>query len=164
MLEVNIPTINKQKIQDEIIVKIASFSQKNKTNNRYNNYWDSINKQIDYLQELIEVGKLRAKVRENLPQNFDKFPLILLKPFMSKSLKIFRFLFKDQREVNNNVLQALEESVKINKVLLAEIQTMNSNFEEDLQVLSSINSNLKNKNKSLEKTINQLQEKQLIIK
>lgn len=28
MLEVNIPTINKQKIQDEIIVKIASFSQK----------------------------------------------------------------------------------------------------------------------------------------
>lgn len=75
---------------------------------------------------------------------------------MSKSLKILRFLFKDQREVNNNVLQALEESVKINKVLLAEIQTMNSNFEEDLQVLSSINSNLKNKNKSLEKTINQL--------
>lgn len=72
---------------------------------------------------------------------------------MSKSLKILRFLFKDQREVNNNVLQALEESVKINKVLLAEIQTMNSNFEEDLQVLSSINSNLKNKNKSLEKKL-----------
>lgn len=164
MLEVNIPTINKQKIQDEIIVKIASFSQKNKTNNRYNNYWDSINKQIDYLQELIEVGKQRAKIRENLPQNFDKFPLILVKPFMSKSLKILQFLFKDQREVNNNILQALEESVKINKVLLAEIQTMNSNFEEDLQVLSSINSNLKNKNQSLEKTINQLQEKQLIIK
>ncbi|MBD2395925.1 hypothetical protein H6G11_16900 [Cyanobacterium aponinum FACHB-4101] len=164
MLEVNIPTINKQKIQDEIIVKIASFSQKNKTNNHYNNYWDSINKQIDYLQELIEVGKQRAKVRENLPQNFDKFPLILVKPFMSKSLKILRFLFKDQREVNNNILQALEESVKINKVLLTEIQIMNSHFEEDLQILSSINNNLNNKNQSLEKTINQLQEQQSRIK
>lgn len=164
MLEVNIPTINKQKIKDKITAKIISVSEKDKINHRYNNYWYSINKQIDYLQELIEVAKLRAKVRENLPHNFDKFPLILMKPFMSKSLKILQFLFKDQREVNNNILQALEESVKINKVLLSEIQMMNSNFEEDLQMLSSISSNLNNKNKSLEKTINQLQEQQLRIK
>jgi O-antigen chain-terminating methyltransferase len=69
-------------------------------------------------------------------------------------------IFKDQREVNYNILEALEESVKINQKLLEQIKIINKNTEEDLISLKFVDSDLKDKYQQLVEKINYLEAKQ----
>jgi O-antigen chain-terminating methyltransferase len=90
---------------------------------------------IIYIEGFINTAESRAQARSKLPDKFEHFPWILLKLFQSLALKILNTLFKDQREVNFNILTALRQSLELNKQLLAQVQTLRSQAEQNLQYL-----------------------------
>lgn len=91
--------------------------------------------QVSYVEGFINTAGSRAQVRSDLPQKFKQFPFILLRPFQCIALKILSILFKDQREVNFNILTALRESLQLNQELLAQVESLRSRAESDLHQL-----------------------------
>ncbi|MBL1210080.1 hypothetical protein [Geminocystis sp. GBBB08] len=160
MLEINIPNIGIQKIKQKIILEINSIEKQKKIDYERNLIWHNIEEQIKYFQGFIKTAKSRSNIRNSLPNSWTKIPLIfLLKPFTFIFFKILNFLFKDQREVNLNILHALEESVKVNQMLLQEIKSIKENTEEDLITSQFNDSDLKEKYQYLLEKINCLEEK-----
>ena len=161
MLEINIPNIETKKIKEKIISQIKYIENQKKIESQSNLIWHSIEEKVKYFQGFINTAKSRAEKRDSLPNSWNKFPLIfLLKPMAIIFFNILNFLFKDQREVNYNILQALEESVKINQMLLKQINVTNTNTEDDLNILRFMDSDLKEKYQQLIEKINDLEEKQ----
>ncbi|BAQ61443.1 methyltransferase type 11 [Geminocystis sp. NIES-3708] len=160
MLEINIPNIGIKIIKNKIKAEINCIEKQKKLDSEEQLLWHNIEEQIKYFQGFINTAKSRSARRNNLPNSWTKKPFIfLLKPFTFIFFKILNFLFKDQREVNFNVLQALEESVKINQMLVQQIKIINKNTEEDLISLKFIDSDLKDKYEYLIEKINYLEEK-----
>lgn len=159
MLEINIPKIGIKIIKDKIKSEINCIEKQKSLDSEDQLLWQNIEEQIKYFQGFINTAKSRSAIRNNLPNSWIKNPFIfLLKPFSFIFFKILNFLFKDQREINFNILQALEESVKVNKMLLQQIKMMNKNTEEDLMSLKFIDSDLKDKYEHLIEKINYLEE------
>lgn len=158
MLEVNVPNISVQKIKEKILKEI-NYQEKQKINDE-NKFlmWHHFEEQIKYFQGFIDTAKLRSNNRNSLPNSWNKSPFIfLIKPFSFIFFKILNLLFKDQKEVNFNILQALDESVKINQMLLQEIKNIHKNTQEDFISLKFIDADLKEKYQHLKEKINNLE-------
>ena len=161
MLEIKTPNIEIKRIKEKITSEIKHIKIQKKIDASNGLIWDCFEEQIKYFQGFINTAKSRAQRRNSLPNSWHKFPFIfLLKPFAFIFFKILNFIFKDQREVNYNILQALEESVKVNQMLLEQIKIIKKNTEEDLISLKFIDSDLKDKYQQLVEKINYLEAKQ----
>lgn len=161
MLEINIPNIGIKKIKEKIIFQFKNIENQKKKDDQNSLIWQNIEEQIKYFQGFINTAKSRSYIRNNLPNSWNKFPFIfLIKSFAFIFFKILNVLFKDQREVNYNVLQALEESVKINQMLLKQVKIINTNTEDDLNSLRFMDSDLKDKYQQLLEKIIYLEAKQ----
>lgn len=167
MIEIKSPQINTEAIENKLIKEIEHL----KTNKTNNNILEPIKfplnimeSQIKYLQGFIDTAKSRSGVRDKLPDSFNKFPLIIFKPLGKFLLKILNFLFKDQREVNNNIIGALEESVKLNQMLLEEIKNNNLHSQNELSKMALnfdlLNCNLDEKNNQINDKFTHLEKKQ----
>ena len=159
MLEINIPSINNREIKGKIISEMNFLQAQTTLYSQENVIWINIQEQIKYFQGFINTAKSRAETRDSWPNSLNKFPFILLKPFGIIFFKIFNFLFKDQREVNFNILSALEESVKLNQIILEQIKSITSTSQEELNTVKFISSDFQNKYKNLENKINNLEQK-----
>lgn len=73
-----------------------------------------------YAERILANAAARAQLREHLPGKFQRFPLSLLAPLERLILKFFNALFKDQREVSSNLIQAIRELVKIDRALVGQ--------------------------------------------
>ncbi|BAQ63740.1 bifunctional 2-polyprenyl-6-hydroxyphenol methylase/3-demethylubiquinol 3-O-methyltransferase UbiG [Geminocystis sp. NIES-3709] len=164
MLEINVPNINTKKIKEKIISEIESIQTQEKLYSEEHPLWITIQEQIKYFQGFIETAKSRAEIRNSWPNSLNKFPFTLLQPLAIIFFKILKLLFKDQREVNYNILKALEESVKLNQMFLEQIKAINLNSQEELNTVKFINLDLKNKINTLDNKyidrINYLTQKQ----
>ncbi len=78
---------------------------------------------IDHIELLLRNAESRTNVRTKLPDKLSRF-LLKPDPIQNFVLKLFNFLFRDQREVNLNLLRALRESTAINRHLMTEIKTI----------------------------------------
>ncbi|PMB12914.1 hypothetical protein CI592_01595, partial [Fischerella thermalis CCMEE 5328] len=56
--------------------------------------------------------------------NLNKFPFKINKNIQKFILKLLNFIFKDQREVNYNLIRALQESVALNRQLIEQIASL----------------------------------------
>lgn len=161
MLEINTPNMGIKKIKEKIIFEFKNIEKQKKKDNQNGLIWQNIEEQIKYFQGFINTAKSRSEIRNSLPTSWNKFPfLFLIRPFAFIFFKILNILFKDQREVNYNVLQALEESVKVNQMLLKQVKIINTNTEDDLNSLRFMDSDLKDKYQQLVEKINYLEAKQ----
>ncbi|MEA5597537.1 class I SAM-dependent methyltransferase [Rivularia sp. UHCC 0363] len=139
MIESNEPEIN----VDELMQKIREEVAKHKENHQINVIDKGLVKplpkhNVGIIEALLKNAEIRAFSRAKMP---DKYYQI---PFFSKLekliLKIFNLLFKDQRQVNFNLIQALQESVSLNRNLLQrcdELNTRINDLEGNLGVVDS---------------------------
>lgn len=72
---------------------------------------------LDDLETLLRAAEERSRPRTRLPPQLDRFPLSW-GPLQRLVLKLFKRLFHDQRAVNTVLIQALRETLAVNRYLL----------------------------------------------
>ena len=92
---------------------------------------------LSYIESFLKNAEDRAYTRTKWPDKLNRFPFNLSKKLQKATLKLLNFLFKDQREINFNLLQALRESVVINQQLIAEISSLKTQINENLQTVDT---------------------------
>ena len=134
MLKISYPEIDVKNIEKEILHELSCTYQQNnsiETVNKIN--LTQLKQQNKYIESFIKTAKSRAEVRQSWPQSLNRFPVILLKPLGFILLIILKVLFKDQREVNFNILGSLKEFLKLNEKLLNQIDLINSDIQKNFQ-------------------------------
>jgi hypothetical protein len=76
---------------------------------------------LDDLETLLRAAEEKSKVRTQLPQQLQRFPFTWSSALQRLVLKFYKFLFQDQRAVNNVLIQALRETLAINRHLLTRL-------------------------------------------
>ncbi|AVH70502.1 class I SAM-dependent methyltransferase [Nostoc sp. 'Lobaria pulmonaria (5183) cyanobiont'] len=133
MFDSNNPEINidelMQKIREEV-AKRQVDSQPLAAKN-HADITDLISK-IGYIESLLINAEARACARTKWPDKLNRFPLKFSSKLQKFILKLINFLFKDQREVNLNLILALKASVTVNRQLIEQINTLKTQIDERL--------------------------------
>ncbi|MBD2209985.1 methyltransferase domain-containing protein [Nostoc linckia FACHB-104] len=117
---------------------------------------------VNNLKELLNNAELRAQPRTKWPDNLNFFPFNLSSRFQNFILRCINFLFKDQREVNLNLIMALRESVALNQQLIEEIATLRNQIDEYLNQSSIHIQNLDKQLASVDTRLHRLQDEYII--
>ncbi len=138
MFEANNPEINvdelMQKIREEVNMRQSHSSPVDASLNVQHSEIDFSFSQID---GWLKNAESRAEVRTKWPDNLKRFPLNLVQGLQTSALKILNFIFKDQREVNLNLINSLKESVTLNKQLTAQITTLQAQVDKRWNTLGN---------------------------
>ncbi|MBD2004105.1 MULTISPECIES: class I SAM-dependent methyltransferase [Cyanophyceae] len=70
------------------------------------------------IEALLNNAEFKSQVRNHWPEKLDRFPFNLFKKI---TLKIYNFLLKEQRAVNFSLIQALRESLALNRHLSEQV-------------------------------------------
>ncbi|MGK7947355.1 MAG: methyltransferase domain-containing protein [Xenococcaceae cyanobacterium] len=134
------PEISVDKIEQEIFNNIDT-----KNNNSSSQEIDTngiLEQQRNYIKSFIETAKSRTEVRNKWPQSLNRFPFIVLRPSAFIFLVVLKLLFKDQREVNFNILATLQEFLNLNKKLLQQINKIILEIKQNFQRINMAIANL----------------------
>jgi O-antigen chain-terminating methyltransferase len=137
MIEKNNSEINvdelMEKIRQEILNRQGhSRSMETKNNTDTANFMSKISLSIGHIESLLKNAESRAYIRTKWPDKLNRFPFNLISKLQKFILKAINFLFKDQREVNFNLILSLKESLTINHQLIAEIKTLKTQIDDCL--------------------------------
>ncbi|MGI0490376.1 hypothetical protein ACN4EG_01080 [Alkalinema pantanalense CENA528] len=80
-------------------------------------------------------AELRAHVRAKWPDKLNRFPFSLSKNFQKGILKILDLAFRDQREVNLNLVYALRKSLILQRALLSQLEAAQAQNQTQMMVL-----------------------------
>lgn len=117
---------------------------------------------VNNLKDLLNNAELRAQPRTKWPGNLNFFPFNLSLRFQNFILKCINFLFKDQREVNLNLIMALRESLALNQQLIEEITTLRQQLDEYIDKNSSHIQNIDQQLASVDTHLKQVQDEFII--
>lgn len=92
---------------------------------------------INNIEALLENAKSRACARQKWPEKFNYFPFNINLSLQKKILKFLNFIFKDQREVNFNLINSLRESLVLNKQLIEKIAILSGQIHDHSIVINS---------------------------
>ncbi len=138
--EINIDELM-EKIRQEVAQrkhqqsKIQVISNSNSVNSSIET--SGIKWSINHIEALLKNAEFRAILRTKWPDNLNRFPFNFSRGLQNIALKILNFIFKDQREVNFNIISALKESVALNQQLLAQISILRSQLDERLTAIET---------------------------
>ncbi|WP_315786952.1 class I SAM-dependent methyltransferase [Fischerella sp. JS2] len=144
MFESSQPEINveelMQKIREDVAKRnhnsqVSSVSTPNISSSTIDT--TKINRSFSLIEGLLRNAESRAVVRTKWPENLNRFPYNLSRGLQKIALKILNFIFKDQREVNFNVINALKESVALNRQLSGQIASLRSQLDECLNIVDT---------------------------
>lgn len=85
---------------------------------------------LGQVKKFLKAAENRSVTRTKWPDKLNKFPFsisLIVKPFILKALSA---LFKDQREVNQNVIAAVKLSLIINEQLVQEIESLREELRQ----------------------------------
>lgn len=91
---------------------------------------------LNYIEALLDAAAAKSQIRTSVPPRFNQFPWKLGRRLQRLALKIYAFLFKEQRAVNFSLIQAIRESAVLNQQLSNQIlvlQTQLSNLQAKTQ-------------------------------
>ncbi|MDJ0633122.1 MAG: methyltransferase domain-containing protein [Xenococcaceae cyanobacterium MO_188.B29] len=148
MLQINFSEINIDKLENAIIHETGCHSQikhSKKASIKVN--LDHLKQQVKYIEGFINTAKSRTEIRTQWPQSLNRFPLILLRPLSFILLVCLKLLFKDQREVNFNILATLQQFLRLAENLLQQVSLINTKIDQNFQTLESSVTDLKQKYK-----------------
>lgn len=137
MIDANNPEINVEKLMQEIREEVGKQNTKIRTELVSNL---SINRSAfdmshSHIEALLITAESRSTTRTKWPDKFSSFPFNLSFGLQKIVLKILNLFFKDQREVNFNLIRALKESVSLNRQLITELDNVHSQVDEHLNVI-----------------------------
>ncbi|MFB2737153.1 methyltransferase domain-containing protein [Umezakia ovalisporum] len=138
MIGENNPEINVDELMAKIRHEVAKpKGQPQRVIKSSNTDTSNLTLHLSYIESFLKNAEDRAYTRTKWPDKLNRFPFNLSKKFQKATLKLLNFLFKDQREINFNLLQALRESVFINGQLIAEISSLKTQLNERLQTVDT---------------------------
>ncbi|MBN3927611.1 class I SAM-dependent methyltransferase [Nostoc sp. NMS4] len=143
MIEPNNLEINVDELMDKIrkdVVKRQVYSQE--TNLQPNNLQPNLDTSklklsISNIEAFLQNAESRSIVRTKWPDKLNFFPFNLSAKLQKLIIKILNFLFKDQREVNFNIINSLKESVALNYQLIDQIATLKAQGDSRLVNMDS---------------------------
>jgi O-antigen chain-terminating methyltransferase len=131
MIEANTPEINVDELMHKIRDEVAR---------RHNVSLSADSRAIDinvttmanlsYIEALLNNAEAKSQVRTEIPKKFDRFPFNISKPLQKFALKLYAFLFKEQRAINFSLVQALRESVALNRRLIEQVTVLQSQMKD----------------------------------
>ena len=142
MIEKNNSEINVDELMEKIrqeILNRQGLSQPALTNSADTaDLMSNISLSIGHIESLLKNAESRAYIRTKWPDKLNRFPFNLISKLQKFILKAINFLFKDQREVNLNLILSLKESLTINHQLIAEIKTLKTQIDDCLITVNAL--------------------------
>jgi SAM-dependent methyltransferase/archaellum component FlaC len=136
MFEANHPEINvdelMRKIRQEVSNRKVNSIPMSILNNPEASRMMSI---INYIEALLKNAESRAFIRTKWPDKLNRFPFNFPQQIQNFILKSINFFFKDQREVNFNLIFSLKESIALNRQLVEQITTLRTQMDEVLSIV-----------------------------
>lgn len=118
MIEANNPEIDvdelMQKIQEEV-ARRERFPRLESTEIIAEPERTAVN--VSYMQALLNNAEFKSQIRSHWPAKFNRFPFNLSGWVQRFALKLYNFLLKEQRAVNFSLIEALRESLALNRQL-----------------------------------------------
>ncbi|MEH2249101.1 class I SAM-dependent methyltransferase [Nostoc sp.] len=136
MMEENNSEINVDELMHTIreeVVKRQVYSQQ--INSESNLDTSKLKLSISYIETFLKNAESRSSLRIKWPDKLNRFPFNLSAKFQKLILKALNFIFKDQREVNFNIINSLRESVVLNHQLIGQIATLKAQADNRIQSL-----------------------------
>ncbi|WP_375475395.1 methyltransferase domain-containing protein [uncultured Nostoc sp.] len=136
MMEANNPEINVDELMNKIredVVKRQVHSQP--IDSKSNLDTSKLKLSISYIENFLKHAESRSNVRTKWPDKLNFFPFNLSAKLQKLILKIINFAFKDQREVNFNIISSLKESVALNYYIIEQIATLKTQLDTSIQGL-----------------------------
>lgn len=87
---------------------------------------------LESLNTILNDALMMSQIRTKLPNKFSRLPILSNAKVQRFLLKIYNFLFKEQRAINLGVIQAVRESINLNQ----QLSEQSSNLENILQLTS----------------------------
>jgi O-antigen chain-terminating methyltransferase len=131
MIEANNPEINVNELMKKIREEVAKRNQEFQSSSFSSSQVEpsTMKLTINQIEAWLRNAEARAYIRTKWPDKLNQFPFNLSKGIQKLVLKILNFIFKDQREVNFNLINSLKESITINLQLISEIAILRSRLE-----------------------------------
>ena len=82
------------------------------------------------IESLLGAAQQRAEARAQWSQRLNVFPLNRMPWLQRFSLRIFNFIFRDQRQVNFTLIQALREMLQINSELDQRVSALEARLND----------------------------------
>src|SRR6476469_1713468 len=124
MIEANNPEINVDELMDKIRQEVAMRQSSLPVDERGWAMTPTMVANINQIEALLNNAEFKAQVLTDLPKKLDKFPFNISKPLQKFALKLYGFLFKEQRAVNFSLIEAVRESLALNKQLIEQIKAL----------------------------------------
>jgi SAM-dependent methyltransferase/prefoldin subunit 5 len=136
MIESNNPEINVEefmdKIREEVVKRQVTSQQINLPSNLDTS---KLKLSISYIETFLKNAEYRSNIRTKWPDKLNLFPFNFSTKLQEFILKLINFLFKDQREVNFNIINSLKESVALNHQLIEQIATLKAQVDSRIKGL-----------------------------
>ncbi|HEY9652633.1 MAG TPA: methionine biosynthesis protein MetW, partial [Coleofasciculaceae cyanobacterium] len=133
MIEANNPEIDvnelMEKVREEVARRKSIFTSENNSLPVDNKKSILLNS-IQNIEILLSNAEVKSQIRTEFPQKFSRFPFNISKPLQSFILKVYAFLFKEQRVVNLSLIQAFRESLSLNQQLIEQIKALQLQMKE----------------------------------
>ncbi len=107
---------------------------------------------VSYLKAVLDNAESKSQTRTALPTRFDHFPFNISQPLQKFVLKLYSFLFKEQRAINFSLVEALRESLRMNQQFSKQLTALEMESRETSQNLAVLDSQLSSLNTSLKET------------
>ncbi len=136
MIEANNPEINVDELIQKICNEVAKRQVRSQPLDSKSNFDTSkMRLNISYIEALLKNAESRSCIRTKWPDKLNRFPFKLNATLQKVILKAINFLFKDQREVNLNLIDSLKESLALNRQLIEQIITLKVQMDERLDTV-----------------------------
>ncbi|MBE9013360.1 hypothetical protein IQ250_24515 [Pseudanabaenaceae cyanobacterium LEGE 13415] len=117
---------------DTLIDKIRQEAAKKQSVVRYQppTDLDAANRvRSNNIEALLNAAHTKSQIRTDLPAKLQRFPWAVGGSFGKVALKLYSFLFKEQRAVNFSLIQAIRESLLLNQNLLKKVAELQARMD-----------------------------------
>ncbi|MEQ8464867.1 class I SAM-dependent methyltransferase [Coleofasciculus sp. E1-EBD-02] len=131
MIEANNPEIDVDDLMEKVREEVAKRQAKPFTKENSNRQPSiGINPLLAHqIQAFLNNAESKSQVRTEFPEKLNRFPFTLSRRFQKFVLRLYAFLFKEQRAVNFSLIQALRESFALNQQLSEQIADLQSQLK-----------------------------------
>lgn len=147
MIEANNPEIDVDELMEKVREEVARRQNQALGKENYVGTNEPPKKGINSLllhqiQALLNNAESKSQVRTEFPEKYNRFPFTISRRLQRFILKLYAFLFKEQRAVNFSLVQALRESIALNQQLSEQVADLQAQLKTTIQNYSYLKNDL----------------------
>ena len=123
MIETNNPGINVDELMQKIREEVARRQETVKEDTKIS-IGSAISAEINNIEFLLNDAEFNSQVPTKFPDKLNRFPFNISKRLQRLSLKLYGFIFKKQRVVNLPLIQAVRDSLALNRQLIEQVTAL----------------------------------------